>query len=105
MIYDDDLTSLHPPLDGEWSSLGSGLLHGDKFQTLTIVCASQPPAPVPTTVPSFSPTCEGNAIYIEDPCDNVTGGAYQGFYNAHDVKDGKNVFVNIDGEYEVSYIS
>jgi hypothetical protein len=105
MIYDDEITSLHPPLDGEWTSLGSGLHHGDKYQILTIGCAPQPPAPAPTTVPSFSPTCEGNAIYIEDPCDNVTGGAYQGFYNAEDVKDGKKVFVNIDREYEVSYIS
>jgi len=106
MIYDDEVTSLHPPLNDEWSSLGNGLLHGDRFQTLSIVCSTQPPAPAPTTVPSIAPTCEGNAIYIEDPCgDNVTAGVYEGFYNAEYVEDGKNVYVSIDGDYEVFYIS
>jgi len=106
MIYDDELTSLHPPLSGEWSSLGNGLLHGDKYQNLTLVCGAQPPAPVPTTAPTFAPTCEGNAIFIEDPCsDNTTAGAYGGFYNAENVQDGKNVYVRVDGEYQVSYIS
>jgi hypothetical protein len=106
MIFDEEVTSLHPPLEDEWSALGNGLLHGDKFQTLTIVCGTEPPAPAPTTVPSFSPTCEGNAIYVEDPCnDNVTGGVYEGFYNAEYVQGGKNVYVSIDGLYEVSYIS
>jgi len=106
MLYDDEVTSLHPPLDDEWSALGNGLLHGDKFQSLTIVCGTQPPAPAPTEFPSIAPTCEGNAIYIEDPCgDNITGGVFEGFYNAQRVQDGKNVFVSLNGEYEVSYIS
>jgi len=106
MIFDDEVTSLHPPLKGEWSSLGSGLLIGDRYQNLTIVCSAQPPAPAPTSAPSFAPTCEGNAIHIEDPCsDNSTNGVYGGFYNAEYVQDGKNVFVRVDGEYQVSYIS
>jgi len=105
MITDDE-GSLHPPLDDEWSSLGGGLLQGDEYLDLYIVCTTQPPAPAPTIAPTLAPTCEGNAIHIEDPCDaNITGGVYAGYYNFEYTHDGKNVYVRVDGEYEVLYIS
>jgi len=102
----DDADSLHPPVNDEWSALGSGLLQGDKYLQFHIVCTTQPPAPAPTTYPSLAPTCEGNAIHIEDPCDsNMTGGIYAGYYNYEYTHDGKNVYVRVDGEYEVLYIA
>jgi len=103
MIY-DDTDSLHPPLDDTWASLGNSLLHGDKYQNLKITCTTQPPAPSPTSFPTSSPTCEGNAIQIEDPCGaNITNGEYSGYYNFDGVHDGKKVFVRVDGEFEVLY--
>jgi len=101
----DNAWSVHPPIDAEWSSLGGGLLPGDEFISLRTVCTTQPPAPAPTTMPS-KPTCEGNAIYVDDPCDaNTTGGIYSGYYNYEYTHDGKNVYVRVDGEYEVLYIA
>jgi len=101
-----DGSSLHPPEDEEWSALGSGLLQGDEYLQLKIVCTTQPPAPAPTTYPTRAPTCEGNAIHVEDPCDaNITGGVYAGYYNFEYTHDGKNVYVRVDGEYEVLYIA
>jgi len=98
----DDADSLHPPLNNEWSKLDHGLLPGDKYLQFHIVCTTQPPAPVPT----LAPICEGNAIHIEDPCDaNITGGIYAGYYNYEYTHDGKNVYVRLDGEYEVLYIA
>jgi len=101
----DNIYSLHPPIDAEWSSLGGGLLPGDEFVSLQTVCTTQPPAPAPTPYPS-RPTCEGNAIYVEDPCDaNITGGIYAGYYNYQYTHDGKNVYVRVDGEYEILYVA
>jgi len=101
----DKINSLHPPIDAEWSSLGGGLLPGDEFISLQTVCTTQPPAPAPTTNPS-TPTCEGNAIYVEDPCDaNITAGIYAGYYNYEYTHDGKNVYVRVDGEYEILYVA
>jgi len=101
-----DVETLHPPENGEWSALGSGLLQGDQYLQLQIICTTQPPAPAPTISPSLAPTCEGNSIHIEDPCAaNVTGGVYAGYYNYEYTHDGKNVYVRVDGEYEVLYIA
>jgi len=104
MIYDMS-DSLHPPLNDYWSSLGNGLLQGDKYQNLIITCTTQPPAPSPTSSPTNSPTCEGNAIRIEDPCAAETDGKYAGDYNFERFFDEKRVFVRVDGEYEVLYNS
>jgi len=102
----DDADSLHPPVNEEWSALGNGLLQGDEYLQFHIVCTTQPPAPAPTSFPSLAPTCEGNAIHIEDPCDaNITDGIYAGYYNYEYTHDGKNVYVRVDGEYEVLYIA
>jgi hypothetical protein len=102
----DDADSLHPPVSDEWSALGSGLLQGDQYLQFHIVCTTQPPAPAPTTYPTLAPTCAGNAIHIEDPCGaNITGGIYAGYYNYERTHDGKNVYVRVDGEYEVLYIA
>jgi len=98
--------SLHPPENAEWSALGSGLLQGDQYLQFNIICTTQPPAPAPTISPTLAPTCEGNAIYIEDPCAaNITGGIYAGYYNYEYTHDGKNVYVRVDGEYEVLFIA
>jgi len=101
-----DSNSLHPPVDEEWSALGDGLLQGDQYLHFHIVCTTQPPAPAPTVLPTPAPTCEGNAIHIEDPCGaNITDGVYTGYYNYEYTRDGKNVYVRVDGEYEVIYIA
>jgi len=106
MVY-DNTGSLHPPLDDDWASLSGSLLQGDKYQHLVITCSTtQPPAPSPTYSPTSGPTCEGNAIHIEDSCAaNITNGEYSGFYNFDRFHDDRRVFVRIDGEYEVLYIS
>jgi len=105
MIYDDS-GKLHPPLNDAWAILGNGLLQGDKYRNLIISCITQPPAPSPTTAPTSSPTCEGNAIQIEDPCGaNTTSGVYSGYYNFEGINDGKKIFVRVDGEFEVLYNS
>lgn len=102
-VVDDDVDSLHPPVDDEWSVVGGGLLMGDLYLEFQIVCTTQPPASAPTTSPSL---CEGNAIHIADPCEaNITGGIYAGYYNYEYTHDGKNVYVRLDGEYEVLYIA
>jgi len=101
-----DVGSLHPPENEEWSALGSGLLQGDKYLQFHIICTTQPPAPAPTVSPTQAPTCEGNAIHIEDPCTaNITGGIYAGYYNYEYTHDGKNVYVRVDGEYEILFIA
>merc|ERR1719320_1696808 len=98
--------SLHPPVDQEWSALGNGLLQGDKYLNFHIVCTTQPPAPAPSLPPTIAPTCEGNAIHIEDPCGpNITDGVYAGYYNYEYTLDGKKVYVRVDGEYEVLYVA
>merc|ERR1719193_752663 len=103
MVY-DNTGSLHPPLDDDWASLSDVLLQGDKYLNLIITCTTQPPAPTPTNVPTSSPTCEGNAIYIEDSCAaNITDGVYSGYYNYDSMNDDRGVFVRTDGEYEVLY--
>jgi len=97
--------SLYPPNDEEWSALGGVLLQGDLYLQFQIVCSTQPTGPAPTMYPS-TPTCEGNAIHIEDPCDvNITGGRYAGYYNHVETHDKKNVYVREDGTYEVLYIA
>jgi len=102
----DDPRALHPPPDQEWSALGDGLLQGDQYLNFQIVCTTQPPAPAPTVSPTLAPTCGGNAIYIEDPCDaNITGGTYAGYYNYEYTHDGKKAYVRLDGMYEVLYIA
>merc|ERR1719419_199425 len=102
----DNIYSLHPPTDAEWSSFGGSLLPGDEFIRLYTVCTTQPPAPAPTTQPSAGPTCEGNAIYVDDLCDaHITGGLYSGYYNYEYTHDEKNVYVRVDGEYEVLFIA
>jgi len=105
MVY-DNTRSLHPPLDDHWASLSNSLLQGDKYQRLVITCTTQPPAPSPTNSPTLSPTCEGNAIHIEDSCaENITDGEYSGYYNFDRVHHDRRVFVRVDGEYEVLYNS
>jgi len=105
MIYDYS-GSIHPPLNDSWASLGGDLLHGDKYQILTITCIDQPPSPSPSSYPTISPTCEGNAIHIEDPCGaDTTNGAYSGYYNYDGIHDDKRIFVRVDGEFEVLYNS
>jgi len=103
MIYDNS-DSLHPPLNESWAALGGRLLQGDKYQTLGITCIGQPLAPSPTTTPTSSPTCTGEAIYIEDPCGvNTTNGEYSGYYNFDGIHDDKKIFVRVDGQFEVLY--
>lgn len=105
MIYDNS-GSLHPPLNDSWASLGGDLLHGDKYQMLSITCIDQPASPSPTNFPTESPTCEGNAIHIEDTCSaDTTNGAYSGYYNSNGIHDEKRIFVRVDGEFEVLYNS
>jgi len=105
MIYDDS-DKLHPPLNDEWASLGNGLLQGDLYLNLIITCTTQPPASSPTTFPTTSPICEGDAIHIEDPCGpNITNGEYSGYYNFEGMHDSKKLFVRVDGQYEVLYNS
>merc|ERR1719233_2208603 len=97
---EQDSSSLHPPLRSEWASLGDGRFHGEQYQNLKIICNPQPPAPTPTTLPTLAPTCEGESIHIEDPCQLE----YNGYYNADYVHDGKNAYVRVDGKYEVIFI-
>jgi len=105
MVYDNS-GSLHPPLNDSWASLGGDLLHGDKYQILTITCIPEPPSPSPTTFPTESPSCEGNAIHIEDPCGaDKTNGVYSGYYNFNGTHDDKRIFVRVDGEFEVLFNS
>jgi len=96
-----DAGSLHPPLVAEWASLGKTILHGEQYQDLKITCTTQPPSPSPTHIPTVAPTCEGNSIHIEDPCDS----GYNGYYNFDYVHDKKNAYVRVDGTYEVIYIA
>jgi len=96
-----DAGSLHPPLDAEWASLGDDILWGEQYQNLKITCTTQPPAPSPTFSPTIAPTCEGNAIHIEDQCDSE----YNGYYNFDYVHDDRNAYVHVDGTYEVIYIA
>jgi len=100
MRTEDDSTALHPPLSGEWASLGDDIIHGEQYQDLKIVCTTQPPAPSPTNPPTTVPTCEGNSIHIEDPCKSE----YSGYYNNEYVHDNKNAYVRVDGKYEVIFI-
>jgi len=105
MVYDAS-GSLHPPLNDHWAVLSDVLLQGDKYQNLIITCTTQPPVASPTSFPTTSPTCEGNAIYIEDSCAaNITDGVYAGYYNYDSMNDDRGIFVRIDGEYEVLYNS
>jgi len=101
MSHTVDASSLHPPLDAEWASLGDKILQGEKYQDLIIVCTTQPPAPLPTYSPTLAPTCEGNSIHIEDPCNSE----YSGYYNFDYVHDEKNAYVRVDGTYEVIYVA
>jgi len=105
MVY-DDTGSLHPPLNDDWASISESLLQGDKYVNFVIVCTTQPPAPQPTISPTSSPTCEGNAIHIEDSCAvDITNGEYSGYYNFAGIHDDRRVFVRVDNEYEVLYNS
>merc|ERR1719357_774412 len=97
---EQDSSSVHPPLASEWASLGDNRIHGELYQTLKIVCIPQPPAPTPTTSPTAAPTCEGESIHIEDPCQLE----YNGYYNADYLHDEKNAYVRVDGKYEVIFI-
>merc|ERR1719320_322069 len=107
LLYDENADSNHPALNAEWMFPGREfILHGEMFQELIISCTTQPPAPAPTVAPTLSPTCIGNAIHLEDPCSaNVTGGEYAGYYNYEYTLDGKNVYVRVDGEYEVVFVA
>merc|ERR1719320_847365 len=100
MSSEVDSGALHPPLMQEWASLGDDIIHGEHYQNLIITCTTQPPAPSPTASPTLAPTCEGNSIHIEDPCNSE----YSGYYNRDYTHDGKNAYVRVDGEYEVIYI-
>jgi len=105
MVY-DNTGSLHPPLNDHWAFLSDNLLQGDEYRNLVITCTTQPPAPSPTYSPTRSPTCEGNAIHIEDSCaENITSGEYSGYYNFDRIHHDRRVFVRVDGEYEVLYNS
>merc|ERR1719233_526012 len=101
MYHADDANALHPPTDAEWAYLGNDILHGEQYQNLKIECTTQPPAPTPTSSPTLAPTCEGNSIHIEDPCNSE----YSGYYNFDYVHDDKNAYVRVDGAYEVIYIA
>jgi hypothetical protein len=107
LLHEKQPDSTHPPLVAEWLFPGREfIIHGKMFHELVLLCTAQPPGAPPTVSPTLSPTCVGNAIYIDDPCDqNITGGEYGGYYNYKYTKDGKNVYVSIDGEHEVLYIS
>lgn len=107
LLYDEEAYSNHPDLDAEWMYPGKEfILTGEMFHEVVITCTTQPPAPAPTLAPTTSPTCIGNAIHIEDPCQaNTTGGEYGGYYNYEYTQDGKNVYVRVDGKYEVLYVS
>jgi len=107
LLYDEEATSNHPELDAEWMYPGREfILTGEMFHHVLISCTTQPPAPAPTLAPTLSPSCVGNAIHVEDPCHpNITGGEYSGYYNYEYSRDGKNVYVRVDGEYEVLYVS
>jgi len=96
-----DAGSLHPPLAAEWASLGDDTLWGEQYLNLKITCTTQPPAPSPSFSPTLAPTCEGNAIHIEDQCDSE----YSGYYNFDYVHDDRNAYVHVDGTYEVIYIA
>jgi len=101
MSPEDDASSLHPQLNVEWSVIGGGnIIHGKKFQGLKIMCTTQPPAPTPTRSPTAAPTCEGESIHIEDPCQTE----YNGYYNADYMHDERSAYVRVDGKYEVLYI-
>jgi len=100
MSNEDDVGTLHPPLDHEWASLGDNVLHGEQYLNLMITCTTQPPAPSPTFLPTMAPTCEGNSIHIEDPCSSE----YGGYYNLEYTHDDKNAYVRVDEKYEVIYI-
>jgi len=100
MSHEHDASSRHPPLNAEWASLGGAIIHGEQYQNLIIVCIAQPPAPTPTNSPTSAPTCEGESIHIEDPCQ----AEYNGYYNADYLHDEKNAYVRVDGKYEVIYI-
>jgi len=107
LLHDAQSGSTHPPLEAEWLFPGREFIkHGQMFHELVISCTTQPPGSPPTVSPTSSPTCVGNAIYVEDPCDkNITGGEYGGYYNYKYTKNGRNVYVSIDGENEILYIS
>jgi len=94
-------SAVHPPLDGEWASLGNDIIKGEQYQDLRIECTTQPPSPSPTYSPTLAPTCPGNSIHIEDPCNSD----YSGYYNFDYVHDNKNAYVRVDGTYEVLYIA
>jgi len=101
MIYDENPASIHPPLDEEWGLMGGNLLHGEEYAHMLVVCCPNTDPPAPTPEPTAMPTCEGNAIYVEDNWCNVTNGALSGYYNYDRHHDDKHVYVKVDNGHEV----
>merc|ERR1719188_142257 len=99
MIYDENAGSIHPPLDEEWGLMGGNLLHGQEYAHMLVVCCPNTETLVPTPEPTSMPTCEGNAIYVEDNWCNITNGALAGYYNYNGrIHDNKNVYEKVEGE-------